>query len=97
MSSDHSLFRFSATCRTDDPAVLRCLRSLCQFAEEHRMPQIGWGGTGTSEWQKKSGSVTFRFTDPRFRELFLSEGERLLAGHWKLVGTSDNDPASPQR
>jgi len=51
MSSDHKLFKFSMTCQTDDLAVLHCLRALCQYAEQHKKPQIGWGGTGKSEWQ----------------------------------------------
>ncbi len=43
MSSDHKLFKFSITCQTDDLAVLHCLRALCQYAEQHKKPQIGWG------------------------------------------------------
>ena len=96
-SLTHETFHFSATCRTDDPAVLFCLRSLCQFAEQAPMAQIGWGGTKTAAWKRAGGDFTVRFTSPKYRERFLAEAERLLSGRWTLVAQSDADPASPQR
>lgn len=44
MSSNHEKYHYSATCKTDDPAVLHCLRALCQYSEKGEYPQIGWGG-----------------------------------------------------
>lgn len=97
MSTDHKRFRFSATCRTDDAAVLHCLRAICQFAEKGVKPQIGWGGTGEREWRSRGGRFIVRFSSSEYRNAFLEEGNRLLAGRWTLLATSDDDPATPQR
>jgi hypothetical protein len=97
MSLDHQKFHFSVTCHTTDPAVVFCLRALCQFTEKHPKQQIGWGGTGSKEWKDAGNTLTLRFTEPDYRDAFTREGERLLAGRWSIVATSDNDPASPQR
>jgi hypothetical protein len=43
MSSEHEKYRYSATCQTNDAAVLHCLRVLCQYAEKGQYPQIGLG------------------------------------------------------
>lgn len=97
MTTDHQLYRYSATCNTSDLAVLHCLRALCQFAEKGRYPQIGWGGTKESLWRASGGNFTVRFTLPKYREVYISEASRLLKGYWTLVRTNDNDQATPQR
>ncbi len=97
MPTDHERYRFSVTCQTDDLAVLHCLRALCQHVEKFRKPQIGWGGTSEASWRGSSGEFTLRFTSAEYRSKFLSEGERLLKGHWRKLRENDNDPASPQR
>jgi hypothetical protein len=97
MSSDHKRFHFSVTCETQDPAVLHCLRALCQFAEKGTKPQIGWGGTSEAAWKTSGGQLTLRFTSASYREAFLSQATRLLSSHWKKLRTNDDDPATPQR
>jgi hypothetical protein len=97
MSSDHDKYRYSITCKTDDAAVLFCLRSLCQYTEEYVKKQIGWGGTKTSEWKSSGGAFTLRFTRPEYRDRFVMEAQRLLNGRWSIVSTNNNDPATPQR
>jgi len=98
MSDDHRRFKYSVTCYTVDMAVLACLRGLCHYSLEHENnPQIGWGGTGRKEWEDAGHLATFRFTESRYRESFIGEAKRLLAGHWELEVTSDYDPATPQR
>ena len=98
MSTDHDRFRFSATCRTKDAAVLACLRSLNYYVMEGvAKRQIGHGGTGWNECRAAGYQATFRFTQPGHRQQFITEANRLLAGHWELVSTDDNDPATPQR
>jgi hypothetical protein len=77
--------------------VLFCLRALCQFAEEHPKPQIGWGGTGSADWKRAGGQFKLRFTTAAYRDLFVAEADRLLGGRWTKLGVSDHDPASPQR
>ena len=97
MIDDYKRYRFSVTCETADRAVLHCLRALCQWAEQYRKKQIGWGGTGDSSWQTAGGQFTLRFTSPDFRERFVQEANRLLPGHWRVVSRNDNDPATRQR
>ncbi len=97
MSSNHEKYHYSVTCKTDDPAVLHCLRALCQYSEKEEYPQIGWGGTKRNEWEANNGLFTLRFTSPEYRQNYISEANRLLSGHWKVIGENDNDPAEPQR
>jgi hypothetical protein len=97
MSDAHLDYHYSATCHTSDLAVLYCLRALCQYAEKGNFPQIGWGGTKEKLWRKNGNQFTVRFTTIEYRDAFLSEGNRLLKGQWKLINTNDNDPATPQR
>lgn len=96
MSTVHSRFKYSVTCRTEDLAVVYCLRALCDFVLKGQKSQIGWGGTGETEWVSNNRCVTFRFPDPQYRQEFLSEANRLLKGGWSLVATNDNDPAKPR-
>lgn len=97
MSSNHKKYHYSASCKTDDPAVLHCLRALCQFSEKGEYPQIGWGGTKRSLWEANDGLFTVRFTSSSYRENYINEASRLLKGYWELVSTNDFDPAEPQR
>ena len=96
-SDDYDRYKYSVTCHTEDAAVLHCLRSLCQYAEQSSKPQIGWGGTGEKDWRANDGTFKLRFSSPDYRQRFIDEANRLLAGHWSVLSTSDKDPASPQR
>jgi len=90
--------RFSVTVFTDDLAVVHCLRSLCEYAEEGVRGQIGWGGTTKSNWVKNGNQITLRFSNPSFREVFLAKAKSLLAPNsWYEVSRSDNNPATRQR
>jgi hypothetical protein len=94
---DHQKFRFSITCETQDVAVLHCLRALCQWAEEHPKPQIGWGGTTKEAWELSKGKFTLRFTSAEYRERFVEKAKLLLSEHWTAVETSEHNPAVRQR
>jgi hypothetical protein len=96
---DYERCHFSVTCETHDLAVLHCLRSLAQYAEGSRIPKsIPWGGTKEVDWRRNADTATFRFTSPKYREVFLEEAGRLLpAGTWRSVRQSDTDPATRQR
>jgi hypothetical protein len=59
--------KFSITLQTNDLAVVHCLRSLCEYAEEVVKTQIGWGGTKRGDWENAGNKITLRFSDPRFR------------------------------
>jgi hypothetical protein len=94
---DHSQFHFSVTCQTADVAVLHCLRALCQWAEKHSKPQIGWGGTTGSSWKRSAGKLTLRFTKAEYRQNFIDKANELLSNRWKVISIDDNDPAKRQR
>jgi len=97
MSENHRRYHYSITCKTDDAAVLHCLRALCQYSERHEYPQIGWGGTKENVWEANNGTFVLRFTAPAYRDQFIIEANRLLKGHWEQIETNDNDPAEPRR
>ena len=95
---NHQQYRYSVTCHTNREPVLYCLRALCEFAEEGPYPQIGWGGTGVDEWRSSDNCVTFRFTDPDYRDEFVGTANRILpTGSWTVEDHDDNDPAQRQR
>lgn len=99
MSDDkYQRYRYSITCHTDREPVLFCLRALCQYAEQWKYQQIGWGGTGVNEWRSSGKQVTFRFTDPDYRAEFERvAGDVLPEDSWSVVDRDDNDPAQRQR
>ncbi|MEN9661756.1 MAG: hypothetical protein RL324_705 [Verrucomicrobiota bacterium] len=97
MSTTHKEFHFSVTIHTDDKFLLGCLRALSQEAQSEINVRIPWGGTKASDWIRRNHRATFRFTSAAKRELFLREAQRLLPQElWKVTGTNDDDPASPQ-
>lgn len=94
----HAKYKFSITIKSDDLAVVNCLRSLSQFSQQSGNNRIPWGGTKDQDWKRDDHTVTFRFTTPEYRAKFLSEGHRLLPDTlWSVVNESDNDPAHPQK
>ena len=94
----YSLYHYSVTCQTNDLAVVHCLRALCQYAEEASYKQIGWGGTGTSEWREAGNQITLRFTKTAYRDKFEQTAKKLLPpGSWSVIRCSDSDPAKRQR
>ena len=98
----HDKFRFSITIHTDDDAVLYCLRALCRWAQHPRGlgpggREVGYGGTKTAEWTAAAHTVTFRFTDEKFRKKFTDKANELLPRRWQVVSSSGADPAIKQR
>jgi len=95
--SQHALFHYSITIKTNDEAVLHCLRSLSQYAQQTGNKRIPWGGTKRGDWERDGYSVTFHFSSLEYRNIFLNEVSRLLSNDlWKKIGENDNDPAVPQ-
>jgi hypothetical protein len=93
----HSEHRFSVTVRTSEPAVLYCLRALADFSQKTGNTRIVWGGTRREDWERQHNQVSFHFSDPRYRQGFLMEANRLLpVGSWEKVGENDHDPAQRQ-
>jgi len=96
--ADYARCRFSITCHSDDLAVVHCLRALCEFAERSVLGQIAWGGTGAEAWRAHGNRITPRFSDPAFRDAFVTAATDVLQpGLWAEVQRSDNDPAKRQR
>src|SRR5688500_6091254 len=97
MTSLHSTYCFSVTVASDDKPVIGCLRSLAMSCQKRGNNKIPWGGTKDSDWARDGRRVTFRFTTPEYRALFIAEAQRVLQpGLWFEVTRSDADPATPQ-
>lgn len=93
----HATYKFSVTVRSDDLAVVNCLRALSEFSQKSGNNRIPWGGTKDADWKRDGHSVTFRFTTPEYRAGFLAEAKRLLPlALWSVVAQSDSNPARRQ-
>ena len=93
----HVEYHYSVTIKTDDEAVLNCLRALSQYAQLTGNSRITWGGTGKKDWERNSHHVTFHFSRPEYRTKFMTEATRLLENIlWVKIHENDNDPAIPQ-
>ena len=95
--SEHSKYHYSTKIKTDDEAVLQCLRALSLYAQSTGNNRIPWGGTKKGNWERDKHHVTFHFSTPKYREKFLEEVFRLIPKNlWDKKGENDNDPAMPQ-
>ncbi len=93
--TDHAQYRFSITIRTDNFATVGHLRALAEFSQKKKNNNTPSGGTKEKDWRLDRQCVTFRFSTPEYRDGFVSEVQRLLPQPtWKLVGKSDDDPAT---
>ena len=93
----HSDHKYSITIHSDDLAIINCLRALSKFSQKTGNNQIPWGGTKDRDWEKEGHKVTFRFSETRYRDIFVSEITRLLPSNlWQVASQSENDPAYPQ-
>lgn len=93
----HSAYKFSISIKSDDLALVNCLRSLAQYSQQSGNNRIPWGGTKDIDWKRNNHSVTFRFTTSDYRAGFIAQVKRLLPQElWSVAGESDNDPASRQ-
>jgi len=95
--TQHREYHYSVTIKTDDEAVLNCLRALSQYAQLTGNTRIPWGGTKKEDWERNAYHVTFHFSKPEYRVKFITEVTRLLAKNlWIKTQEKDNDPAIPQ-
>ena len=93
----HAAYKFSITIKSNDLAVVNCLRALAEHSQQSGNNRIPWGGTKEKDWKRDGHTVTFHFTSPDYRAGFLSEIRRLLpAPLWAVERESNNDPAHPQ-
>lgn len=92
MTVELSRYRYSLTCRTEDEAVLYCLRALWRYAEEETTI-LHLQADDRTGWRARDGELVLRFSSEQRRGDFLGEATRLLAGHWWRLAMSDDDPA----
>ena len=97
MSTIHEEYPYTITCHTDDLAVVHCLRSLAQWAQQSGQKFRSWGGTKKKDWERSGHCITLHFSSPEFRYVFRQKANELLGGKWSEISTSDNDPAIPVR
>ncbi len=87
-------FRFSLTVRTDDLALVHCLRALCHYCEASSHKAAGTAGAKQSDWDDGGHRVVFRFSTHGCRTMFHEQLERLFPRDlWKIVAQNDHDPA----
>jgi len=95
--SQHANYHYSVTIKTEDEAVLNCLRALSQYSQRTGNARIPWGGTKKDDWEEDNHCVTFHFSDSKYRELFLEQIARLLPSELcEKVKENDLDSAVPQ-
>ena len=94
----HADYKYSITIKTNDLAIVNCLRSLSQYSQKTGNNRITWGNTKESDWKRDNNKVTFRFTSPEYREFFQKEINRLLPNElWVEFARNDTDPATPSK
>ena len=94
----HADHKYSITIYSDDLAVVNCLRALSKYSQKTGNNTIPYGGTKEKDWQRNRHEVTFHFSNPAYREGFVSEAKRLLPKEtWVEVRRNDNNPAKPAK
>jgi hypothetical protein len=86
---DDFKYHFTVTLKTDDEAVLHCLRGLSHYAQRTGKKMATWGGTGKGEWVRDHHCVKFRFSSDGYRNKFIEEASRLFSGKFEKVGVED--------
>jgi len=95
--SQHAKYHYSVTIKTDDEAILQCLRALSQYTQLKGNKRIPWGGTKKEDWERDDHCVTFHFSTTQYRKTFMYEVFRLLPKSlWEKIEERDNNPAIPQ-
>lgn len=93
----HADFHYSVTMQTDDLTLLGCLRAISAEVQTVGNNRIPWGGTKQSDWIRDKNEVRFHFSEPAFRDAFISETERFLPRSlWRETSRSDSISAVPQ-
>jgi hypothetical protein len=82
-------FRFQVTVHCDDIVAVHALRGIAYYAQETLTKMSAVGGATEKNWDANGHNITFQFTSPRYRERFLQESERLLAGRWNKIAEHD--------
>ena len=96
-TTTHRDHHYSITIHCDDLAIVGCLRALSQHCQTTGNARITWGGTKVDDWRTAGRRVTFRFSEPSYRDDFVVEAARILPkDSWTVERKSDNDPATPQ-
>lgn len=95
--SRHAEYHYSVTIKTDDEAILHCLRALSQYAQFTGNKRIPWGGTKREDWERDDHCATFHFSKPEYRVIFIKKASCLLPRTlWEKIEEKDNDSAIPQ-
>lgn len=90
----HADHKYSITIHSDDLAVINCVRALSKYSQKTGNNTLAYGNTKDRDWKKNGHEVTFHFSDPQFRDGFVSQLKRLLPQPlWSEVSRRDNDPA----
>ncbi len=93
----HADYKFSITIHSDDLTVVHCLRALADYSEKSKLKKIAWGNTGEKDWERDGRRVIFHFSNPSYRDRFVTEAKRVLRQNlWKIDDTKDDNPAKKE-
>jgi hypothetical protein len=96
MRTTHADHHFSITVRSDDLAVVGCLRAVAQHCQQTGNARIAWGHTKEPDWRRAGKRVTFHFSEPNYREEFKLVASRVIqTGLFAVESERDDDPATP--
>jgi hypothetical protein len=76
--ASHQDYKYSVTIYTDDLAIVNCLRALSQYSQKTGNNRIPWGNTKDLDWKNNNNYVTFRFSNPSYRDFFVRNKSSLI-------------------
>ncbi len=94
--TQHDHFKFSVTIACKDLFMVSAMRGLAWQCQPEINRQISVAGASNDRWKASGGTVTFYFTSPANRTLFLAKSSEFFPFGWKEIGRDDTKIAVRQ-
>ena len=94
--SQHAHFKYSVEIQSADLFMVSAMRGLAWQCQEQINRQITVAGASNKQWKRNAGKVTFYFTSPANRSLFLEQTQRLFLTGWTKIYEDNTRTAPPQ-
>jgi hypothetical protein len=86
-----STYSFTVTIETHDLALLHCLRALSFYCQQNENRYVSWGGSGKLKWENQNHQAVFRFSEEKFRSLFMEKAKDLFpSDRWRVISTQSS-------
>jgi hypothetical protein len=92
----HEHFKFSVVIQSKDLYMVSAMRGLAWQCQPQINRQISVAGASNEQWKTDNGAVTFYFTSPANRTVFLDEVSRLFKEGWEKISEDNTKTAPPQ-